>query len=60
MMLLLDVRVHLKIVGTIEHFNKDIRATAEWINKISETENKGKRGVISYFSAGDRRHYLLN
>ena len=59
MMLLIDMRVHLKVLA-IEHFNKNINASYEWIHKISKTENKGKKGVISYFSAGDRRHYLLN
>ena len=58
MMLLLDMRVHLKVVGTIEHFNKNIRKISEWIEKISKTENKGKMGVISYFSAGNRSHFL--
>ena len=58
LMLLLDMRVHLKVVA-IEHFNKNIRATSEWINKMSKTENKGKKGVISYFSAGNRCQHIL-
>ena len=51
-MMLIDLRVHLKVVGTVERFNKDIRATSFWVYQIPKTENIGMRGPISYFSAG--------
>jgi len=50
---LLDVKVHLKVVGSVDFYNKDIRASDAWIRYITSTENKGQKGPISYFSAGN-------
>ena len=52
-MTLIDLRVHLKVVGTVEHFNRKIRATDAALREIAATENRGKRGPIAYFSAGN-------
>jgi len=49
---LLDVKVHLKVVGSVDYYSKDIRASDAWIRYITSTENKGQKGPISYFSAG--------
>merc|ERR1711962_433306 len=53
-MALLDVKVHLKVVGQVRHYGKSIRASDYWIRHITSTnEDKGKKGPISYFSAGN-------
>ena len=52
-MALIDISVDLRVVGTVEHFSKSIRATHFWISEIPKTENKGQKGPISYFSAGN-------
>ena len=58
-MSLIDLKVELRIVGTVEHFNENIQATEYWIHKISSTENKGVSGPISYFSAGKSANVIL-
>ena len=55
----IDLKVELKVVGTVEHFNKNIRATESWRDRIAETENRGARGLITYFSAS-KSIYLCN
>ena len=50
----IDLGVHLKIVGRVEHFKKNIEATDDWIHHISRTENRGMRGPISYFTGSKR------
>jgi len=51
---LLNVKVHLKVVGQVRHYGKSIRASDQWIRHITSTnEDKGKKGPISYFSAGN-------
>jgi len=52
----IDLGVHLKVVGTVEHFKKNIEATDEWIHHIARTENRGMRGPISYFSGARGRN----
>ena len=53
-MALLNVKVHLKVVGQVRHYGKSIRASDYWIRHITSTnEDKGKKGPISYFSAGE-------
>ena len=52
-MALIDLRVHLKVVGSVKRFNENIRANDEWVYRIHKTENRGERGPISYFSAGN-------
>ena len=59
LMLRIGLSVELKVVGTVEHFNKNIRATKLWRNRIAETENRGARRLISYFSAS-KSIYLCN
>ena len=50
---LLDVKILLKVVGRVEHYNNNIRASDAYIRHITATENReGQKGPISYFSAG--------
>ena len=51
---LLDVKILLKVVGRVDHYNKNIRASDADIRHIAATENKGQKGPISYFSAGTK------
>jgi len=50
-MLLIDLKVELRIVGTMKRYNRNIASTDAWITRIRRNENKGLRGPISYFSA---------
>ena len=53
-MALLNVKVHLKVVGQVRHYRNSIRASDYWIRRITSTnEDKGNKGPISYFSAGE-------
>ena len=53
-MALIDVRVHLKVVGVMTHYNKYIFATDYWMDYISRHGGiRGQKGPISYFSAGN-------
>ena len=53
-MSLLDVKVHLKVVGKVQHYQESIRrATDSSIRRISASKiDKGEKGPISYFTTG--------
>ena len=53
-MSLLDVKVHLKVVGKVQHYQKSIRrATNSSIHRITASKiDKGEKGPISYFTTG--------
>ena len=52
-MKMIGLQVNLEVVGTPELFNEWIEASNQWLERIHKTENRGKRGPISYFSAGN-------
>jgi len=54
-MSLLDVKVHLKVVGKVQHYQESIRrATDSSIRRISASKiDKGEKGPISYFTTGN-------
>ena len=59
-MKLIDITVHLKVIG-VEHYNKDIGAADDqWIQIIrKDSRNRGVKGPISYF-CNYQRKYLLH
>ena len=58
-MSLIRPKVHLSVVGTAERYNKIIKADDFWLDKIRISENWGRKGPISYFSAGNTYHSFL-
>ena len=58
-MSLIRPKVHLSVVGTAERYNKIIKADDFWLDKIRISENWGRKGPISYFSAGNNYHSFL-
>ena len=58
-MSLIRPKVHLSVVGTAERYNKSIKADDFWLDRIRHFENRGRRGPISYFSAGNTDHEFL-
>ena len=58
-MKLIDITVHLKVIG-VEHYNKDIGAADDqWIQIIrKDGRNRGVKGPISYFCNYQRKYIM--